>query len=148
MSVVSKILGKFIGEAGANLTGEIFDGISKLDNSTEKMELQFKFKELLTQVQGKMLDFEAKILSLQAGVIKAEAKGNLLQRTWRPILMLTFGFVIVSRWFGFTVDVPLESELRMWNIIELGLGGYVIGRSAEKIVSNIDLTTILKKKEK
>lgn len=143
---VGNILGKFIGEAGSKLSGEIFDGISKLDNSVEKMDIQYKLKELLTTIQSKMLDYEAKIVELQGEIIKTEAQGNFLQRTWRPILMLTFGFVIVGRWFGITADVPPESEARMWDILELGIGGYVIGRSAEKIVKQIDLKQIIKKK--
>ena len=49
--------------------------------------------------------------------------------------MLTFGGLIVARWMGYSAPNISEAEvLKLWDIVELGLGGYVIGRSAEKIV--------------
>jgi hypothetical protein len=71
-----------------------------------------------------------------AGIVQAEAQGeSWLQRNWRPILMLTFGSLIVARWLGYAAPNMTEAEaLKLWDIIQLGLGGYVIGRSAEKIL--------------
>jgi hypothetical protein len=52
--------------------------------------------------------------------------------------MLTFGGLIVARWFGWAAPNLSESEyLKLWDIVELGIGGYVIGRSAEKVLPNI-----------
>ena len=52
--------------------------------------------------------------------------------------MLTFGGLIVARWFGWAApDLSQAEYLKLWNIVELGLGGYVIGRSAEKIAPTI-----------
>jgi len=52
--------------------------------------------------------------------------------------MLTFGGLIVARWLGFSAPGISEAEiLKLWSIVELGLGGYVIGRSAEKIIPSI-----------
>lgn len=66
-------------------------------------------------------------------IIVAEASGNALQRSWRPIMMLTFAGLIVARWFGWSAPNLSESEYtHLWNIVELGIGGYVIGRSVEK----------------
>ena len=78
-------------------------------------------------------------LSAKADIIKAEAASeHWLAATWRPILMLTFGALIVARWLGFSAPGITEAEiLKLWNIVELGIGGYVIGRSAEKIVPSI-----------
>jgi hypothetical protein len=75
-------------------------------------------------------------LSEKASIIREEAKSeHALAATWRPILMLTFGALIVARWLGFSAPGITEAEiLKLWDIVELGLGGYVIGRSAEKIV--------------
>lgn len=69
-------------------------------------------------------------------IVKAEASSeHWLAASWRPILMLTFGALIVARWLGWSAPGISEAEvLKLWNIVELGLGGYVIGRSAEKIV--------------
>lgn len=68
-----------------------------------------------------------------------------LAATWRPIVMLTFAGLIVARWMGWSAPGIGEAEvLKLWSIVELGLGGYVIGRTAEKIVPN--LTAVLGKR--
>jgi hypothetical protein len=72
-------------------------------------------------------------------IIKAEAQSeHWLAACWRPILMLTFGGLIVARWLGWSAPGISEAEvLKLWDIVQLGLGGYVIGRSAEKIVPRL-----------
>ena len=74
------------------------------------------------------------IVEKQAEIIVAEAKGgSALQRLWRPITMLTFVALIVSKWMGLSAPGITESiELEILNIIKIGLGGYVVGRSVEK----------------
>jgi len=75
-------------------------------------------------------------LTSRAEIVKTEAASeHWLAANWRPILMLTFGALIVARWFGWAAPNLSEAEyLKLWSIVELGLGGYVIGRSAEKII--------------
>lgn len=79
---------------------------------------------------------ELQELVARAEIVKTEAASeHWLAANWRPILMLTFGALIVARWFGWAAPNLSEAEyLKLWSIVELGLGGYVIGRSAEKIV--------------
>lgn len=69
-------------------------------------------------------------------IVKAEAAStHWLAANWRPILMLVFGGLIVARWFGWAAPNLSESEyIKLWDIVNLGLGGYVIGRSVEKVV--------------
>lgn len=78
-------------------------------------------------------------LTARAEIVKTEAASeHWLAANWRPILMLTFGGLIVARWFGWAAPNLSESEyLKLWSIVELGLGGYVIGRSVEKIVPSV-----------
>lgn len=85
------------------------------------------------------------MFSAQAEIVKAEAQSeHWLAATWRPILMLTFGGLIVARWFGLgNPNLSPEEYLKLWDILELGIGGYVIGRSGEKILPKI--AEILKK---
>ena len=80
-----------------------------------------------------------------ANIIKAEASStNWLASSWRPVVMLTFAGLIVARWFGWAAPNLSEAEyLKLWSIVELGLGGYVIGRSAEKIIPGV--AEVLKK---
>ena len=75
-------------------------------------------------------------LTGRAEIVKTEAaSAHWLAASWRPILMLTFGALIVARWLGYSAPGISEAEvLKLWDIVELGLGGYVIGRSAEKII--------------
>ena len=81
-----------------------------------------------------------------AEVVKAEAaSGHWLAANWRPITMLVFVGLICARWWGFTAPGMTEAEyLSIYDLVKIGLGGYVVGRSAEKIVPAI--TEALKKR--
>ena len=58
--------------------------------------------------------------------------------------MLVFVGLIVARWLGWSAPNLGEAEvLKLWDIVEIGLGGYVIGRSAEKVLP--DLVTAIRK---
>ena len=79
------------------------------------------------------------VFAAQADIVKTEAASNhWLAANWRPLLMLTFGGLIVARWFGWAAPGLSEAEyLKLWSIVEFGLGGYVVGRSVEKIAPSI-----------
>jgi hypothetical protein len=74
-----------------------------------------------------------------ADIIKTEAASqHWLTSNWRPITMLVFVVLIVARWFGWAAPGLSEAEyLKLWSIVEFGLGGYVVGRSVEKIAPSI-----------
>lgn len=74
-----------------------------------------------------------------AEIIKTEASSeHWLAANWRPITMLVFVTLIVCRWFGFAAPNLSEAEyIKLWSIVELGLGGYVIGRSVEKVAPTL-----------
>lgn len=79
------------------------------------------------------------VFMAQADIVKTEAaSSHWLAANWRPLLMLTFGALIVARWFGWAAPNLTEAEyLKLWSIVEFGLGGYVVGRSVEKIAPSI-----------
>ena len=109
--------------------GSIIDKI--FPNAESANQAKLKLFEL--QSQGQLEELKGAV-----AVITAEASGSWLQRNWRPIMMLIFTGLIVARWFGFAA--PNLSELEyahLWDIVELGIGGYVIGRSVEKVVPDI-----------
>lgn len=87
----------------------------------------------------KMLELAQKGELVGAEIVKAEAQSqHWLAASWRPITMLTFVALIVARWFGWAAPDLSEAEyLKLWSIVEFGLGGYVVGRSAEKIAPTI-----------
>jgi hypothetical protein len=91
------------------------------------------------ELQMELMKRQADLETAASAIVKAEAESeHWLTATWRPILMLTFGALIVARWLGYSAPGISEPEvLKLWGIVELGLGGYVIGRSAEKIVPQL-----------
>jgi len=95
-----------------------------------------KLKNELTKIENgmaeKVLGYELELMKAQASVINTEAQGDSwLQKSWRPIVMLTFLALVVLDSFGWLAN-PLANEA--WLLLQIGLGGYVIGRSAEKAV--------------
>ncbi|WP_419833078.1 3TM-type holin [Endozoicomonas atrinae] len=78
-------------------------------------------------------------LTQRAGVIKAEAQGDSwLQRSWRPIVMLVFTALIVCRWLGWSApDLSEAVELKLFSIVQLGIGGYIASRGIEKVADKI-----------
>lgn len=114
---------------------EIGKVIDELFTSDEE-RLRAK-NEIIKVLQEQQLELQ----KLQTEIIVAEASGNWLQRSWRPILMLAFGFIVIYVKFiapVFSLPIP-ELENEFWNLLQLGIGGYVIGRSAEKIADKIKL---------
>ena len=110
-----------------------------IDNITTTDEERGKLKNELTKIEnkflGKALEYEAKLLDSQGRIVEAEAKGqSWLQRNWRPITMLTFLILVVCDSFGW-LAFRLSGEA--WTLLQIGLGGYLVGRTGEKIVEKI-----------
>lgn len=85
-------------------------------------------------------DITMALMDAQKDVIIAEAGGGWLQRNWRPVMMMVFIWIIFSNYVlvqylaALGVVVPmLEIPPGMWNLLTVGLGGYVGGRSFEKV---------------
>lgn len=124
---------KFVGEIfgpAANLIDEM--------HTSEEERLVQKAGLLNTQTQflEKALEFEQNRLAEQAAIVSAEAKSeHWLTASWRPITMLAFVAATLAYWFGLTPDdLPPEAVNDMFTLIQIGIGGYVVGRSAEKTV--------------
>ena len=89
-------------------------------SSTEKKRLKPELETLLVDRRN------WEHLQVQSGVLRSEAQGNWLQRSWRPVIMLAFAVVILA---GMFTDLPLlEDTSRFWDLLEIGLGGYIVGR--------------------
>lgn len=97
--------------------------------------------ELKNQLTSLVLSQALESDKVRSAIIEAEAKGNWLQRSWRPILMLAFGFIILySHFIAPAFGLPnTELNSDFWGLLEIGVGGYVIGRSVEKISGNINV---------
>lgn len=95
-----------------------------------------KANELKSQIHHAFLSLDEKVVEAQASAITAEANGeSWLQRNWRPLLMLWFAGLVGAHWLGFTapnISDDIVSDLLA--IVQVGVGGYVLGRSGEKMI--------------
>ena len=91
------------------------------------------------EAMRQLLSHQAEIESAAAKIINTEAAStHWLAANWRPLTMLVFVGLIVARWFGWAAPGLQEAEyLKLWSIVEFGLGGYVVGRSVEKVAPSI-----------
>ncbi len=105
----------------------------------------FKLEARKIEMTGDLTKYTEQIKA-QMAIIVAEAQGSFLQKNWRPMLMCLFGIIIannyilypyLSLFFGKAPMMPIPPD--MWSLLKIGLGGYVLGRSGEKIA------TVLKK---
>ena len=124
MSILS-----FLGDAIKPIT-KLVDSLVTTD--AERLLLHNELTKVENVFAERVLEYEGKLAQMKADVIMAEATGqSWMQRNWRPITMLTFLMLVVFDSFGWLAN-PLAKEA--WVLLQIGLGGYVVGRSAEKII--------------
>ena len=110
-------------------------------SAEEKLLIKAELTRIQTEFASKSLEYEGKLYEQRAAIIGKEATSeSSLTRMWRPITMLTFLGIVV--WFvvGKAAGWPLPEEQfvnNVFGLIKLGLGGYIIGRSAEKVVPRV-----------
>lgn len=114
-----------------------------------KKEQGEAIKEAIKAV-GDVNSSEGQRESAIATVIAAEnASGYWLSAVWRPLTMVVFLGIIVSYWFGYAppglmVDKMPPMMERLFDILQLGIGGYIGGRTIEKVISSLSLGSVLK----
>jgi len=120
--------------------GDIFKPASKIiDNlhtsDEERLTLRNEFAKIEQKTLSKFMDLEKARLEATAKIQVAEANSkHWLQGNWRPITSLTLVGLIVLGSFGF---IELNQEL--YGLAKIFLGGYIGGRSLEKITTNLKL---------
>lgn len=133
----------------ATITGAIGAVTNLVDSIVTTDEEKGVIKNELRRVENmfaeKVLDYESKMMEMRANVIMTEAKGDSwLQRSWRPITMLTFLILVVLHHAGW---LAIELTDQMWGLLKIGIGGYIGSRGAEKIVPAIMSTLNTKDKK-
>ncbi|EWH00559.1 holin family protein [Halomonas sp. BC04] len=131
MNLIQNILG--------TVAGPIFDVIDKA--VTDKDEAN----RLKAELQRRLIDQQDANLQAQMKVLLAEAAGeSWLQRNWRPILMLVIVAIVANNYLlapylgaMFGIGLQLELPEALWNLMTLGVGGYIAGRTGEKIVGQL-----------
>lgn len=117
----------------SNIFKPAADLVDNLHTSEEeKLELKKQMRQVENEFQSKVLEYETKLMESQSSIIRAETTSqSWLTRNWRPITMLTFLVLVVCDSFGL---LAFRLADQAWTLLQIGLGGYVVGRSAEKIV--------------
>ena len=112
------------------LIGPITSIIDKLIPDKEAAA-QAKIKLVELSKQGELAELQGAV-----SIINAEANGeSWLQRNWRPLVMVWFAVLVGAHWLGFTPENLKPEEIdALLDIVKVGLGGYVVGRSAEKVM--------------
>lgn len=136
------ILGKLIDSIGGAIDKNV-------TSDEERLAAKAELHQWHSGVIGMMFEAEKMYLQAQMEVMKAELKdGNKLTRSWRPIAMLCFLSLVLWYAVGTAFNIPVPSKEVIdssMGLVKLGLGGYIIGRSGEKMVTRV--VGALKKKE-
>ena len=104
-----------------------------------------KAGEIEREIRLSLLENEEKLENMRGQIVLAEANsGSWLTSTWRPLLMMVIVSIIALNYLIFplislTLGVPLEIDLpsELWTLLNIGVGGYVVGRSGEKITETL-----------
>lgn len=135
----------------------IIDSASKgLDNlftsDEERLKAQAEIKKLEVEIEKGMNDHMNKVVEAQKSILELELKdGSWLTRNWRPLLMLVFVAIIAHNYLllplihliqvtfdcNFWMPDSIEIPEKVWTLLQIGLGGYIVGRSGEKIADRI-----------
>lgn len=128
---------------------DLLSGVaSVVDKFTTSPEERLKAQQELLRIErefhGKYLDFERTLAESRASIITAEANSeNKLASSWRPLLMYLFILILAYNYLfypliGVHLDmVQLAIPPKLWDLLEIGLGGYIVGRSVEKTVPSL-----------
>lgn len=115
------------------------------DLAKEWFDSEDQRREFINDVQTRLIQNESQLIESRGKAVIAEAKGeSWLQRNWRPMLMLSIVAIVVNnylllpwmRFLGFNMPIlNLPSEL--FDLMTVGVGGYILGRSGEKITKGL-----------
>ena len=110
-----------------------------IDKSVEDKALAEKLK---ADVQMQLMQSKTEELQAAASIIEAEAKAGWFTASWRPLLMYVLIFIIVWNYIiapivkvlGHGTVISFELPGDVWTLLQIGLGGYVVGRSGESMM--------------
>ena len=108
-----------------------------IEKAVPDKDLQAKLK---AELQTQLLQSHTQELQAASRIIEAEAKAGWFASSWRPLLMYVLIFILVWNYvIGPVIKVFLGAVITfelpgdVWTLLNVGLGGYVVGRSAESV---------------
>jgi len=131
--------------------GSVIDkGVDIVDQFVEDKDQAAKLKQAISL---RMRDSADTALREQSSIIQSEAGGeSWLQRNWRPVLMLVIVTIVANNYIVapyadamFGSSLTLDLPERLWDLMTLGVGGYVGGRTAEKSIKTWQQGQVAKK---
>jgi hypothetical protein len=103
-----------------------------------------KRSEIEREVKLSLLEHSDSIEKIRGEIILSESKSSSwLTASWRPLLMMVVVVIIACNYLLFPIIrifypemIVLELPVELWNLLTIGVGGYVVGRSGEKMIDN------------
>jgi len=114
---------------------------STVDKAIPDKDLAEKLK---AQLNTELLKSSTEQIKAAASIIEAEAKSGWFSASWRPLLMYVLIFILVWNYIigpvikmmlGTVITFELPGDV--WTLLQIGLGGYVVGRSGESIARTL-----------
>ena len=104
-----------------------------------------KKAEAENKVRLALLENTKQIEASASQIILAEAKSeSWIASSWRPILMFNITLIVSVNYLIFPlIEVATSSKLmiplpdELWTLLTVGVGGYVVGRSGEKVAKTL-----------
>jgi len=103
-----------------------------------------KRNEIERETKLALLEHADSLEKIRGEIILAEAKSdNWITSAWRPLLMMVAIAIIAMNYLVFPIiaigypailENTLELPEQLWNLLTLGVGGYIVGRSGEKAI--------------
>ena len=127
--MIQQLLSAGLGKAVDNVLGRFFEDKDKAAEAAQELRLA-------------MLDHEQTAQQVARDVVVAEAKSeHWITSAWRPLVMIMFAVMIGNNFIIapyldaiFGTSVMFDMPDQAWSLLSVGLGGYVVGRSGEKIM--------------
>lgn len=130
-----------------------FKGFDKLFTSDEeRLKATAELRKIEADIEKSLNEHMTHVVNAQKDILSKElSTGSTLAKNWRPALMVLFILVIgynhlilpliqgIVILFDINVWVPSPEVIpdKVWTLLQIGVGGYIIGRSGEKIADKI-----------
>ena len=110
----------------------------------EKLQLKNKLQEIENSLAVSIMKHEEEQIKAQRDIIVAEIKSGWLTRNWRPILMISITAIVVNNYILYPYlsmftekAIILDLPDKLWNLMTIGVGGYIASRGGEKIIEKL-----------
>ncbi len=103
-----------------NILSSVVAPVTKLidelhTSDEEKLVIKNQMLQIQAAAYNQAVELEKQTMRARTDIIRAEANGqSWLQRSWRPVTMLTFLMLVVADSFGWLAN-PLASEA--WTLL-------------------------------